>query len=259
MKIKISKKNTRSKDKSIFEEKLVDKSTNLFKELLYNPNFLKAVDDFRARYHISKKGFSSYSAYEKWQQKFVSATSHLDVVTEEITLDLDGKPHTKSKQIKKHSINSYVFDLFKILHQHKLSVEWLPYLENYVCFNTAQLKVNVHEVLLKRESIEGVVISESILFSFGSTMQVDFIVNKYKNQSLWKNSIEPLQKLMQGYKEKTKRPSRSKAAMQAKMAKMHAHGKTDAEIANAPGIPSMNLFTVRKNISRFKKKIATNG
>lgn len=240
-------------------EKKQNKESKFFNDLILDPTFIERVKQFRKKHCIPYLGFKTIDKYQKWQAEYRQKLVEGLMIQETVTLDVDDKPESIKKEVKVR-FNEYCLDIYKILKKYDFSLEWEPYVDHFICFNTPPNKMSVHEVFLTRHTFDGVIVEEELSFKVSATMNLKrHLTRKFMGKTVWDNAVKPLQKLMQGYKEKDKRPSRSKAALQARIARMHAQGKTDAEIANSPGIPEMNLSTVRKNISRFKKKIATNG
>lgn len=249
--------NMKSNDKKVPLNSQFLKAKRLFLELKRNPNFVRSINLFRIKYHIPLGGFTSVLAQTKWESEYKPLEKREQVLKEIVTLDWNDAPQT-AQETGSTSISEYDLDLFKILNEHRLSVEWQPFLNDYILFGKPQTKLNPYEVYLTRIKCGRTVITEEINLSFGATMQIDSLTKKINGKTNWASSIEPFQKLMNGYKEKKQRPSKLKTAQQIKIDKLTSDKNSDQQIYNE--MPDIKwIQTIRQHRKRYKGKIKPYG
>lgn len=227
----------------------------LFKELLANPSFIKDIKKIRKNYKISPKGLGGELEYGIFLKQLKKVK--IKVIKEIFTLDAYDKPTQLNKILEIHNIELLTLEIAEILKKYDLSLEWFGYIHRFIFLNIPDRK-KIYEVYLIRNKVNKTIISEHIELTIGSTFGLKDFTNKINGQTTWNNSIEPLQKIMQGYSEKSKRPSKSKTKLQRKIFLKYKSGKKDIEIASDITLPEMTPQTIRKSVSRYKKKINPN-
>ncbi|MBI2020513.1 hypothetical protein HYS94_03750 [Candidatus Daviesbacteria bacterium] len=243
-----------------------DKEQAIFEELLLNPKFQKIVPKIRISYGIPPDGFKNGEEYLKWWQTYNFEYKEFKVAQELFDLDINDNPELLSKKISKRRIKIYHIDLCKILKELDLSLEWLPFIDGCVTMNkdiNSKGKISYYFANLTRETCEGVIISEELHLNFGATMNLKRIFDDPFGGSIWMKEVEPLQSIMQGYKEKKRRPKRSGAALQSKIYHMAKEGLSDSDIEAklyTDGLinDDFNFWSIRKNKQRARKKYSPN-
>lgn len=242
------------------KESLNEKTELIFNELLLNPNFIDDIKQLRKRHKIPINGFKNHEDYHKWDKKYKSTEIRTPITQETIAIGgLEDKPIPIRNKKPNYVITSYHLDLCNIFKKLDLSLEWIPYINDYIFFNKKQIKINPFEVRLERDIYNGIVLGENIHIEIGATTPSDYFVNKFQGHSRWSIYIEPLQKLMQGHKEKSKRPIKAKTKLQSRINRLFNEGKSDVDISSMPTLPEMKPQTIRQHNARFKKKITPNG
>ena len=241
------------------DKKLHSKETKLFQVLLLNPYFQEDVKKFRRIHQIPQKGFKDAKDYFHWAKHCQDAKEELKITEEVVTLDKNDKPRKLQQREYKSEISNYYVDLCKILARYNLSLEWISFVDDYICSGRNR-KINPYEVYITRRRLDnGLILHEEATFKFGATMKIDFLTRKFLGQSAWKNSIEPLQRLMQGYQEKGKRPSKDKTELKVRIFKETQAGAKDQKIYDKfPSSKVENIWAVRKLRQRYKKQITPN-
>ncbi|OGK38457.1 hypothetical protein A3F34_00135 [Candidatus Roizmanbacteria bacterium RIFCSPHIGHO2_12_FULL_44_10] len=237
-------------------EKSRIKELKLFQELLLYPDFKKAILSLRTKYRIPIKGFDERKHYVDWWENQQKTKREFIVNTEVVSLNENDQPKIIKKGKTKIELTSFDIDVYKILRNHDLSLEWHPYISSHICLNEHD-KVNVHEAVLLKYTYQGLPVHEQIQFYFGATMGIKHLNSKFHGKTIWGAIIEPLQQLMQGYSEKKRRPKKSKIKLQARISRLYSEGKRDVDIASMPNFPDVSPQTIRKHKSRFKKKLLT--
>ena len=91
-------------------------------------------------------------------------------------------------------------------------------------------------------------------------MNQERLIQDPLGRNIWVEAIQPLQSIMQGYSERSRRPARAKTALQAKIYKQSLAGVSDRKIwEDAKGLADVYPEVVRQHRSRFKKKIRPKG
>lgn len=226
----------------------------LFNHLILKQTFIEAVKSLRGKYLIPQEGFQNDSEWIKWHEKMNQEHREVEVIREEFVLNADDKPVLKSKQKVKRRINSYYFDLCKLLMEIDLSLEWVEFVDEFVGLNRNSGKVSVHEAVFIKESYKGVSIEEFLQLNLGATMtQERFIKDPLGGKNIWVDVIQPLQSLMQGSSEKDSRPKNSKTEIQAQIDNMTRAGLRDKEIYEE--LPQIErIQTIRQHRKRLKDK-----
>lgn len=228
------------------------KEQAIFDDLLLKPTFQEMVKKLRGKFAIPLKGFKNDDEWLAWHSTVNNKYIEVDVSREVFLLGGSDKPVLSSKHRIKRRIKSYYFDLCKILKQFDLSLEWIEFIDGYIGYNYRG-KVSIHSASLSRESHRGVIIDENLQFNFGATMTQKRLFDDPLGRSIWMDTIQPLQALMQGYSEKKRRPKNLKTKEQAKIYKMTTAGLTDEEIYDK--LPRIEkIQTIRQQRKRFKNK-----
>ncbi|KKS13798.1 MAG: hypothetical protein UU67_C0016G0011 [Candidatus Daviesbacteria bacterium GW2011_GWB1_41_5] len=230
------------------------KNSKLFKELRLNEKFIADVKTFRKDFGIPPNGFKIHEAYAVWEEKYEPEYIEATIKVERIRFGYENKTMPASIK-RKARISKFHLGLCKVLKRWNLSFEWYPSIQDYILFGRRQEKLDMHEAELRRESYNGIPLLEELVIKIGATISVKRFTKKYLGETIWNGSIDPLQKLMQGYKGKGQRPSKSKTKYQKRISKL-LETKTDNELAGQPFMPG-EPGTIRKHKSRLNAKFAS--
>lgn len=239
-----------------------DKEQAIFGELLLNPKFQKTISELRTKHGIPPKGFKNKKAYLRWWETYDFEYKELKVTQEVFNLDINDKPTLASKRVSERKVKIYYLDLCKVLKELDLSLEWIPFIDECMTMDhnvMSKGKISYYFANLTRETCEDIVINEELHLHFGATMNLKRLFDDPHGSSIWMKEVEPLQSVMQGYREKGRRPKRSKTILQAKIYRKSQAGLKDKEIwDDLPELEDFYPEVVRQHKRRFKNKISPN-
>lgn len=234
------------------------KEFKLIQDLFLNVSFLKSIVFYRNSHNIPKLGFKDLKKYAHWESQYKSPRVDGVFKEELITLDSDDKPMVEHIRHKKAKISKLIIDVYKILADFDLSLEWYPSILNYILFNDKPKKMNVYKLNLYRKTFNGIKIHEEISFNFGATLKAKDLFKKLSGKSIWLSGIEPLQETMQGYKEKSKRPSRLKTRLARKVFQERLKKKPYVDIQYDHDDKINTIGAAKQLHRRYLKKIKLN-